>query len=905
LFSLHRSLRYAALGVVVAIVYLAGGLSSVERFLHDARTHLQSRPASGELVVVAIDPDSLRWLDVWPWPRRYYAEAIEALLAAGAERLALDIDFSAFSQADDDRRLAAALAAAGPQRIALPTFRQLLPSGDGAIELVDTAPNALFAPHVAQVHADFRPDPDGLVRRLTSHYWRQGEMVPALSLWLEGGADAVPDDLQIDFSIAAPTIPRLSFADVLEGNFDPAIVAGRQVILGATADELGDRASVPRYRSLPGVLIHALAFESVRQQRALGVIGGWPVALAAIGLSCLLGPCFARLGAVRALALAVAAAAALLCLAALLQPFAAAVLEISPWLLVVLTSFGMALIQLVQRKDALMRQVVDNSFDAIVTFDEARRIRSFNRAAGRLFGRAPEEAIGLPLGEFLAALDDERAAPWAASDGGAHELVALPHSDRSFPVEAAISTMRVDDRQLGIAAIRDISDRKRKEAELRRMALHDPLTGLANRALLYDRLGHAIAGARRSGGAVALLLLDLDRFKEVNDTLGHQTGDRLLQQVAARLEQVLRRSDTLARLGGDEFALVLPSVDDATACAVAGRIVELFRRSFQVETFNLELGVSIGVALHPAHGEDASELLQRADVAMYAAKRGQIGFVVYDAENDRHSVRRLTLQRDLRRAIEDGSLKVVYQPKVAAADGRLTGAEALLRWQHPEHGPVPPDEFIALSEQTGLIRPLTHWVLESVLRQQAAWRAQGLEIAVAVNLSVRLLQDPAWPDWLQDLVRRQGGRPGQFVLEITESALMADTTTAMAVVARLAGMGFKLSLDDFGTGYSSLAYLEKLPIDELKIDRSFVLAMEHSRSAAMIVRSVVNLARSLELAVVAEGVESAETRRQLCRLGCDQIQGYLIAAPLAAADFEAWLAKTDGGTRAEDGCVAV
>ena len=898
---MRRSLYFAALGAVVAVLYLNGGLNLFERYLLDARAGLASRPPTGDLVIVAIDPASLRWLDVWPWPRRYHARVIEALLAAGAERIALDIDFSSSSRPADDRRLAAALAKAGPERVALPLFRQFQPGSDGTLEIVDTAPNPLFAPHAARVHADFKPDADGLLRRLEQHYQRHGQTIPAMSVWLLGGTSPVSDTMQLDFAIDATSIPRLSFVDVLEGTFDAAMVAGRSVIIGAVANELGDQASVPRYQILPGVVVHALAYETLSQGRALSTIEGWPIALAAVALCWLLGPWFARMPARRGFVWASGLGLGLLLLATVLQPGAAVVLEVSPLILALLAALGTAWKQVVQRKDALNRRVVDNCFDAIVTFDAERRVLSINRAAENLFGCKAEQAIGSALTGLLTMPPERPGEISIDAARGPRELSAHPRAGAPFPVEVAFSTMQVHGQWVGIGALRDMRERKAQEAELRRMAMHDSLTGLANRALLHDRLERAIALAGRTGSRVALLLLDLDRFKEVNDTLGHQVGDILLQQVGPRLERVLRESDTLARLGGDEFALVLPEVAEQAACDVAERIVDLFRCPFQVETLELELGVSIGVAYYPTHGEGGAELLQRADVAMYSAKRDQTGFAVFAPDDNRHSVRRLTLQGELRRAIETNRLALYYQPKIATRTSRLTGVEALVRWRHDEHGFVSPEEFVGLAERTGLIRPLTRWVIEVVLRQQRAWRQRGLDLSVAVNLSVRLLQDPDFPDRLRGLIEEQGGEPGALQLEITESALMAEPDTAMTVLRRLAAMGCRLSLDDFGTGYSSLAYLQRLPIHELKIDRSFVLAMNQDSSAAVIVRSVVNLAHSLDLAVVAEGVEKREIYDRLSMLGCDQVQGYLIGQPMPADAFETWLTTTPWLEAAVDG----
>ncbi|MEM7026397.1 MAG: diguanylate cyclase, partial [Pseudomonadota bacterium] len=596
---------------------------------------------------------------------------------AGAERIALDHDLSSRSRVADDLRLARTREQVGGAHVALPHFRQFQPAPDGTLEVVDTGPNALFADHVSWVHADFRPDADGVIRRLVSHYPRHRHLMPGISVWLHGDSGLTPRELQIDFAIDAASLPRLSFVDVLQGDFDPAVVAGRSVIIGATANELGDHASVPRYQALPGALVHALAFETLRQDRPLQTIDRWLVAIASFALAWLLGPQFIRMSAWRALAYAAGLGAVLLVLAAVLQPVAAVVLEVSPLLFAIVLTLCTCWIQLVQRKEALIRRVVDNCFDAIVTFDEQHRVLTVNRSAQQLFGCASEHAAGRPLKELLG-MPEASASERMILDGhGSRELRAIPYMGEPFPVEAALSTMRVQGQPVGIAALRDIRERKAQEAELHRMAMHDSLTGLANRALLHDRLQQAISFAVRSGSRVALLLLDLDRFKEVNDTLGHQVGDILLQQIGPRLESALRESDTLARLGGDEFALVLPEVTEESACAVAERIVDLFRQSFRIEELELELGVSIGVAYYPIHGEVSAELLQRADVAMYSAKRDQTGFEVYRPDQDRHSIQRLTLQGELRRAIEQGLLTLYYQPKISTSTGKLTGVEAL------------------------------------------------------------------------------------------------------------------------------------------------------------------------------------------------------------------------------------
>ncbi len=893
---MRRSLLFATLGTVVALAHFEGALDFVDRHLQDARARLATRPASGEVVVVGIDPDSLAWLETWPWPRRFYAEVVEHLIAAGAATIALDIDFSSTAAAADDARLATALARVGADRIALPVFRQFNRRPDGGSDPVDTWPLPRFRSHATLVHADFQPDPDGLIRRVEAAHRRQTIQVPALAVWLADRREAA-DQIVIDFSIDPHSIPVLSFADVLEGTFDPSMVAGKRVIVGATANQLGDIASVPRYRLLPGPLIYALAFETLRQGRALFEVGGLPVAIVTVALTLGFGMIASRLTLASG-ALAFAGCAGTIEVgAALLQVLAPVSLHTSGLLAGLLCAFGSSLVYVARRKDSLLRGVVDNSFDGIITFDRARKVTSINPAAERLFGCSALDARGSPLGRFLPAETAADGLAHLPGDRGPYELLALGPGERRFPVEVACGSMRIEAEWVGIAAVRDITDRKAQEGRLMHLAMHDALTGLANRTLLQDRVVGAVAAARRSGQRLALLLLDLDRFKEVNDTLGHQVGDELLQQIGPRLQAHLRATDSLARLGGDEFAILAPDIGDlGTVCGLAERIVETLGEPFPIGGLAVEIGVSIGIAMFPEHGLDEKELLQRADVAMYTAKRNQQGFAVYSSEEDTHCVRRLTLQGELRQAIEHRQLVLWYQPKVETTTSRLAGVEALVRWPHEVHGLIPPDEFVPYAEYCGLIRPLTIWALAATLEQQKAWRRRGLTIPIAVNVSVKSLQDAAFPAQVKELLQRFESPPADLRFEITESTLMADPATAMAVITELAGLGCKLSLDDFGTGYSSLAYLQSLPIDELKIDRSFVMAMERDESAAVIVRSIVHLAHSLCLSVVAEGVESEGAFARLRELGCDQVQGYFTGRPMPPAAFLAWVGEAGSGT---------
>ena len=423
-----------------------------------------------------------------------------------------------------------------------------------------------------------------------------------------------------------------------------------------------------------------------------------------------------------------------------------------------------------------------------------------------------------------------------------------------------------------------------------RQSLHDSLTGLPNRVLLLHRLEQEVAAAQPpQAGSGALLLLDLDRFKEVNDTLGHHVGDELLGALADRLRSAVRPEDTVARLGGDEFAILLPGVPDATSATDLARRVQagLFEPFFHGD-LRLDLVVSIGVALYPAHADDVETLLRHADVAMYQAKTGRAGICVYSPDSDHNSAERLALLGDLRRAVEENDLKVVFQPKVDAVDGRCTGMEALLRWDHPVRGPIAPDEFIALAEQSSVMEKVTDLVLVAGIRQAAAWQEHGLDSGVAVNVSVRDLVDPAFVPRIRDLLAEHRVRGDLLILEVTERVLATDYAQVAVVLGDLTRLGVEISLDDFGTGYSSLARLETLPVSEIKIDRTFIARLRDGEDAP-IVRSCIEMAHALGLRVVAEGVEDENSLLRLAGYGCDHLQGYRIAPPMSDDDATRWL----------------
>lgn len=440
---------------------------------------------------------------------------------------------------------------------------------------------------------------------------------------------------------------------------------------------------------------------------------------------------------------------------------------------------------------------------------------------------------------------------------------------------------------------REKTEDKHNVLALEHQALHDSLTALPNRYFLYSTVEKSLQDNPQS--LSALILMDLDRFKEINDTLGHQAGDALLKQIGPRLTTILQKvKGSLARLGGDEFAIFLPQCrnkDDVLLIAV--EVITAIKVPFDLDSMKVEVGASLGIALYPQHGEDVSNLMRCADIAMYVAKRQTSGFTFYSAKEDHHSPKRLALMTELRSAMLENQLFLHYQPKIDLQTYRTVGVEVLVRWEHPEYGRIPPGQFIQVAETTKLIGPLTLWILENALKQWRMWYEQGLETDVAVNLSVRNLLDQALPAQIRRLMQKHQVDATCLEMEITESAIMADPDGALAVLTQIDRMGVGLSIDDFGTGYSSLAYLKRLPIQKLKIDLSFISHMTENEQDAIITKTITNLAHEFGLQVVAEGVENVETMQALQKLECDQVQGYYISRPLSAEDMTQWLRSGD------------
>ncbi len=451
----------------------------------------------------------------------------------------------------------------------------------------------------------------------------------------------------------------------------------------------------------------------------------------------------------------------------------------------------------------------------------------------------------------------------------------------------------------------DITQTVRQKSELKHQSLHDSLTNLPNRVLLLDRIEQTIKYSARNKKSFAILIMDLNRFKEINDALGHPVGDEVLNKVAQRLQKALRKSDTIARMGGDEFAFLLPDANEVVAKHVAQKISLVMKDEFEIGDHKMYIDGSIGICLYPDHGADARSLIQHADMAMYVAKQAKVACAVYDVSQSKHSERHFRLEKDLHEAIRNDALMLHYQPKIDLRHKTIIGVEALLRWKHPEFGMVPPDEVVGIAEHSELIKHLTNWVLDAATKQMAAWQKQGLRLNVAVNLSVLDIQDCNLISQVKRCLKRWNIPVDLLELEITETAMMSNLSDALVTLEQLDKMGIALAIDDFGTGHSSLAYLKRLPVSHLKIDRTFVGGMKDDESDASIVRSTIELAHSLNMSVIAEGIEDKETLELLEALGCEMAQGYYFAKPLSAQELVQWIHDSPWQTKVIKGLKAI
>ncbi len=902
--------RWSIAGGLILIGALSSVLDGVDRAIVDLRSSFASIPASGAVIVVGIDAKSIDAMQQWPWPRRHHAAVIDRLVSAGAERVAIDIDFSSASNPTDDAALSAALARAGPLRVALPFFLQPQPEEDGTARIVTTAAHPLFASHAALANVNVIPDSDGIVRRYQLSEDLGGVRRPGLASWLQAGdsnalaREAIDDEIAVDFSIDVGTIPYVSFVDVLDGIADPAWFEDRLVLIGAVDLALGDFVATPRYRALPGVMFHALAAETLLLDRSLRMHGSWPLALLVAALVAAHGYRLDRLAWSKAALLTTSLTVLVAIAAAAGQALFAVTFDLDvfliAWLIVSATiarrQVGLlalrrrALARKAERQRRLVEGIVANSFDGILTFSSSGRLLSVNPAATELLAASAPRLLGRTLATQLPEIADELLE--RCTEGrdyrGTIVLERPPLARRTL--EAVMSTF-LDDKigsMVGVLVLHDVSEARATAAALDHLHHHDPLTGLPNKLLFERNLETMIDAARQASGSVRCIVIAIESLAEITvETL----GDGIVAAVGQRLRQTVDAGVACARIGSVDFAFALP--EQPTTEAMITKIKASLVDTYEVDGQQFSLDLKLGAASFPKDAAEARNLVRCATVAARCAQSGGNEVAAYQLPTDHNLKRRFTMLSALRRAIQEHDFSVEYQPKVDAQTLVLRGCEALVRWRSDEFGGISPAEFVPIAEDAGLIDDLTHAVVARVIQDQPQLTQGGLHVPVAINISGRSLSTTDGGRSLFRHILERCADPAKLAFEITETAIMDDPDRAVALLQQLKDGGFEVMLDDFGTGYSSFGRLRELPLHGVKLDRSLVHLAPGDQSGEEVIASVIELTKRLGLSTVAEGVETIAELDRLRHLGCNLIQGYLTGTPMEATALVEW-AQTGG-----------
>ncbi|MFB6451783.1 EAL domain-containing protein [Bradyrhizobium tunisiense] len=888
--------------IALAIVLSTGWHGALRNALTDLRFSWQSRAASGNVVVVAIDAPSIDRIGVWPWPRQLHADLLHRLEAAGAGDIAFDVDFSTPSDPASDQAFVNALREVGGSTI-LPSFKQPSPNGGPAHV---NRPLKPFANQSWPALVNVAVESDGLVRRYPFGEWLGDALMPSMAVVLAGqDANRRPPFL-IDFGIRAASIPIVSYVDVLRG--DTAAldkVRDKKIIVGATALELGDRFSVPNGRIVSGPVLQALATESILQGRMLRWTSDISMILALVGICLLMVYSWRRVGPGIRVAALVASGAAMGLTAVLVQARWPLVIDTSLFHIAIIAYLAAIALDEIDFR-GLLGRIAESRFhriamslgDGLVCTDEEHRITVWNPGASAIFGYTPAEMIGRPFETLCAVARDGNASP--SMHDAARQALLVPggavvvefegrrKNGETFSVEASFSGWQgTDGFQYG-AILRDISVRKREAERVKYLAEHDVLTGLANRNALHAGLVGMIADAERQPREVALLVIGLDGFQQINDMLGHAAGDLVLRAVAQRLRTEADGKAVVARLSGDEFAIALDGAEAGEPiAAIAERIAYAFEAPLATGTRQHRVRISIGVAVYPEGGHNADELLSNGHLALSRAKATRRGsHVLFEAAIRQELENRLTLESELALAADRGEFELFYQPQVRLLDGSLVGAEALIRWRHPVRGYVSPAEFMPVVNSSALSERIANWVMETACRQARAWELSGNGVRVAINLSPSQLESGDLAHSVAALLESTGLAPSLLEIEVTEDILLHDESRVLDMFKRIQQLGVRILFDDFGTGYASLSYLKKFPLDGLKIDRSFVFGLLANSDDAAIVGSTIGLSKQLGLTVVAEGIENRATADFLVSMGCEEAQGYFFGRPMPAEAFE-------------------
>jgi diguanylate cyclase (GGDEF)-like protein/PAS domain S-box-containing protein len=930
----------AALLLGALVLWPPAAVQRLDLLAYDLGSRALRPPPAADSAIIAIDERSLQALGRWPWRRSVHADLLAQLQAAGVRSVAFGLlltEASASPHDEDDRQLAAALARFS--RVVLPVAPAPA-SPDGGMQALLPRPEFIH-PQTVLGHVDVEVDADAVARRLflvggvDGQYW---EALP-LALWhLHAGPQATPAMPRLNRRLnhAAPQslqaatwerghevllpavageMPVLSYVDVLQDPALAATLAGRAVWVGVTAAGLGDRlsaAAAPSGSQWSAVQWHAHAYEALRAGRLVtpaGPASAWWLGVLPLGLMALnsqrRGKAHSRwherLTALLVPAPLLLAGLVLLSLSIWIPVTAATLATVAGYLLwraELYRHTRKTLHRTRELGDAALRAITD----AVVVVDTRGEVRYLNPVAAHLAGRSPDQARGQPMSQLYAlGAEDRQRLNDALSDCITHRLparlgppvrVSTDDGERLLRICVSPVTDPQGRVESAVFALSDVTDVVSAAQRLHFEATHDALTGLPNRVLLADRLSHAMAAARRSGRSVAVLFMDLDRFKRINDSLGHRHGDTILKAVAHRLLHGCRANDTVARWGGDEFVIVLEDVDSRDAVAVvASKLIETVSQDVSLDGIEVQCSCSIGIAMAPQDSTDADALLAMADTAMYRGK-SQAGhrFEFYAADMNAWSREWLAMETQLRQALGRGEFELHYQPQVRVNDSQPIGLEALLRWRTGSGELILPGRFINVAEESGLILPIGTWAIEAVALQLAQWINEGVPVlTVAINVSARQCLDRSLVKLVAGALEHTGIPAHLIKLEITETTAMADVEHVISLLEELRALGVSLAVDDFGTGYSSLAYLKRFPIDQIKIDQSFVRDITQDPNDAAIVRATIALAHGLGVPVIAEGVETEEQARFLAQHGCDMAQGYFYARPLDREDVTEFL----------------
>lgn len=919
----------------LALVLLqTGWLYRWDLLIYDWNLAAWSRAPADNIVIVAIDEQSLRELGRWPWSRRLHAQLIRKLGAAGAKGIVLDIVFAEPDASDPaaDAELAVALADSG--RVVLPVLGEQNRAGG---QLVETLPVPALAKAVAGIgHIDVELDSDGIARGvylkagLGSPYWPTLALAllettdPATRRALHGQRAAETGlspyvwrrDYRVLIPFAGPPghFRHFSYSEVLKDAVNPASFRDKYVLVGATASGMDDALPTPvsgSARPMSGVEFNANVLDALQRDLTIRPLApAWSLLLTAVlvllplVLYAVFPPCWTLPLAVLALLPTLAGSFALLHGACIWFPPAAALLvqclSYPLWSWKRLLQSIRSLFEEEERAQVTLHSIGD----AVITADAKGIVQYLNPVAESMLGGSAVAMRRQPLGAIFQVADDrDRYSPvdLVALCLEQSQLIKLPEptilvnsAGREYAIRASAAPMHDQRGRVSgvVIVLGDITETRRLTERMAYQATHDALTDLPNLNLLRDRLKQAIARTQRTGQSLALLFVDLDHFKKINEGLGHTAGDVLLRVVATRLAGCGRQEDTVVRLGSDEFVCMLEGVhQEGRVADFARKILKVLESPFRIEDHECFVTASIGISLFPKDGEDAETLLKNADTAMHRAKeKGRDNFQFYAHDMHVRTLDRLMMEQDLRHALERQELELFYQPQMDLRERRIIGVEALLRWRHPERGWIAPMDFVPLAEESGLIEMIGEWVLWTACQQAKAWQREGLPVLkMAVNMSPRQFLQPGLVDMVARILREIDLEPRHLDLEITESLLMKDVESGIATMHALKAIGVRLSIDDFGIGYSSLNYLKRFPIDQLKIDKSFLHEIETSRDDLAITLAMIAMAHSMGLTVIAEGVEN-ETQMAFLRANhCDEIQGYHLSCPVPAHEIAALL----------------